>query len=1161
MPKSTQYLKDSIRMATSPGFRSRLLEKGEARKLVWRDKGPNEDGPNFDPLLSYDLLSYGYSILGCGLELEETEGRSPLVVAAFESAAKAIESALTETTGSTQRDQFHRTLSAAAFHLAGFSARSYSVVNAVNASHMESIETRCLTLLITRDLNKLNSYITSVRSDPNVSDTYLASQLEAKAKSEDPTNFDACILDIVDQALTDTFLGAISAGMLAFERGDQELFDSAMIRLETGMEGASKLEMVDQWWLHKMASRLMRGLWESSIHNALPVIAPEGCYPEEWRTLRQAFVASLFKRQRAEIDLWPSQLEAVSKAVDTRENIVLSLPTSAGKTRVAEVCILRTLAERKRVVFITPLRSLSAQTEATLRRTFAPLGKLVSSLYGAIGLASFDASILEAYDIVVATPEKLDFALRTNPHILDNVGLIVFDEGHMIGESEREVRYEVQIQRLLRRNDAELRRIVCISAVLPQENRAEDFINWITRDNPQGLVYSAWRPTDLRFGEVKFENSVGRLEITVGSEHPFVPKFITPIVPSRGRRRNAFPKDNDRGELTLATAWRLSRDAKNVLIYCPQKKSVHSLAKLVVKLYDQGVITSLIKEDSQPLEKLISVGKEWLGEGHPVLRCLELGVAVHHGSLPTPYRKELESSLNSSSIRMIIASPTLAQGLNLSSGALVVHSLWRARSPIDPTEFRNVAGRAGRAFVDSVGLVIHPVTDKNDARNWRKVVENSHQKDMASGLVKLVLDLLSSLYKSQRFDSWETFYEYACNGISWSLIDAPDGGDLTPEEIRNWSDQLARLDVAVLTLLDESQTSIESLSEALDLALSSSLWSRTIQRMEQPMQVLLKAALNDRAIHVWNNTTPAQRRSCYLAGVGYVTVQYLSSHYEQLHASLLSAQKAITESDEDAAISELTNFAQIIFEVTPFSPKSMPENWQTILEDWLRGNPVSRIVGQDSNATIEFVEDALVYRLPWGIDAVRLHTLASTAGDLESGELPTAFGDIISSVEAGTLNTSAAFLIHAGFNSRSGALAAVTSTDANFDNYPELTFWINNIASVAAMSDPAWPTAESRQLWLEFARNYDSRDYIPWKHRVISKQASWHGDYFPRGGEAYRVTFEDTIAKLETPDAIIVGTLGSIGFISEPRGLLKAETGDGSGSVVIDYLGPEHLDW
>ena len=247
MPINTQHLKDSIRMATSSGFRSHLLEKGEARKLIWRDGGTNEDGPNFDPLLSYDLLSYGYSILGCGLELEEIEGRSPLVVAAFESAAKAIESALSETTGITQRDQFHRTMSAAAFHLAGFSARSYSVINAANTSHMESIETRCLTLLITRDLNILNDYITSIRSDPNTSDAYLAFQLEAKVRSEEPTNFDVCILDIVDQALTDTFLGAISAGMLAFERGDQELFDSAIIRLETGMEGASKLKLVDQW--------------------------------------------------------------------------------------------------------------------------------------------------------------------------------------------------------------------------------------------------------------------------------------------------------------------------------------------------------------------------------------------------------------------------------------------------------------------------------------------------------------------------------------------------------------------------------------------------------------------------------------------------------------------------------------------------------------------------------------------------------------------------------------------------------------------------------------------------------------------------------------------------------------------------------------------------
>ena len=76
---------------------------------------------------------------------------------------------------------------------------------------------------------------------------------------------------------------------------------------------------------------------------------------------------------------------------------------------------------------------------AGLRRTFAPLGKTVSSLYGSIGASGADIDALRMTDIVVATPEKLDFALRNDPTLLDDVGLVVLDEGHMIGLGEREV--------------------------------------------------------------------------------------------------------------------------------------------------------------------------------------------------------------------------------------------------------------------------------------------------------------------------------------------------------------------------------------------------------------------------------------------------------------------------------------------------------------------------------------------------------------------------------------------------------------------------------------------------------------------------------------------------------------------------------------------------
>ena len=108
-------------------------------------------------------------------------------------------------------------------------------------------------------------------------------------------------------------------------------------------------------------------------------------------------------------------------------------------------------------MYVTPLRALSAQIEHGLARTFRPLGVSVTSVYGASGVAHSDLETLKSAKVVVATPEKLDFAVRQEPSVIDDVGLIVLDEGHMIGLSEREIRYEMLVQRLLRRPDADSR--------------------------------------------------------------------------------------------------------------------------------------------------------------------------------------------------------------------------------------------------------------------------------------------------------------------------------------------------------------------------------------------------------------------------------------------------------------------------------------------------------------------------------------------------------------------------------------------------------------------------------------------------------------------------------------------------------------------------------
>ena len=156
----------------------------------------------------------------------------------------------------------------------------------------------------------------------------------------------------------------------------------------------------------------------------------------------------------------------------------------------------------------------------------------VSSLYGSTGINGLDDDALRSSDIVVATPERLDFAIRSDPTVLDDVGVVVLDEGHMIGASEREVRYEAQIQRLLRRSDASTRRIVCLSAVFPG-TQLDDFVAWITDDATDGLHRETWRPTRQRFGLVEWRGGYARLGVTVGVDQPFIPRYFEAKHPDR----------------------------------------------------------------------------------------------------------------------------------------------------------------------------------------------------------------------------------------------------------------------------------------------------------------------------------------------------------------------------------------------------------------------------------------------------------------------------------------------------------------------------------------------------------------------------------------------------------------------------------------------------
>lgn len=1176
MPTNPDTISAAITEAAAAGFRGRLIAQGQARAMIWRDGVLPPDAPQFSPQLSFDLHSYAYGLLGLGLRMLEMGGDADQARVAFVQAATALESVMAKGDRGEADPDFHFVMAAASYHLAQLSARAYSLLEIViNEENFSPLE-RALAQLMRRDINGLRARVHNYRLDGEGSDARISGLFQERLALEPIQPADEAAPDRdghdflwegLDIALTDNFFGAISIFLLALDRGERALVEQAIARLRNSLSICAELNLLPQWWAHRVAIHLLSDLWSNTFHERVP-LAPTGGAAADWLRLRSILIASLACRSRAEIDLWPSQIEAAARAVDQSDNLVVSLPTSAGKTRVAELCILRCLAGGQRVMFVTPLRALSAQTEANLQRTFGPLGKTISALYGSIGVSGFDEDAIRERDIVVATPEKIDFALRNDPSLLDDVGLLIFDEGHMIGPGEREVRYEVQIQRLLRRPDADQRRIVCLSAILPDGDQLEDFSAWLRRDQAGGPVKNDWRPTRLRFGEVGWNSPNARLNLRVDDERPFVPRFFAGFVPQlfikpKRKRTKIFPCDQR--ELCLATAWRLVEDGQTVLIYCPQRRSVEPYAEVIVDLHERGALPSLLAVEPAALQTAIALGEEWLGPNSDILKCLRLGVALHHGALPTAYRKEVERLLRDGVLKVTISSPTLAQGLNLSATAVVMHSLYRNGEMIKVSEFKNVIGRAGRAYIDVEGLVLFPIfEDRRSKRHneWVQLIGDPGAREMESGLIQLLTALLLRMHKIVGGDLNHLTEYVVNNAAAWNFPEVPGEKPKDRDDARKqWETHLATLDTAILSLIGEEDVPDADIEATLDEILQSSLWQRRLLRTSHEARIAFKSTLLTRSRHIWANSTPAKRKGYFLAGVGLTAGRALDAVAPEANQLLVQANGALLIGDNDAAIAAITGIAERVFPFHPFSPEPLPRNWRDVLRFWLRGEPLAALVANGDADCLRFIEDGLVYRLPWAMEALRVRAAAN--GDVVGGLGAVAaledheLGLALSAVETGTMNRSASILMQAGFNSRLAAIKAVNDTGATFATGQELRSWLRSPEITAFGARVDWPTPETRSLWLDFVQEFSPRADRTWSQRTYLANVNWTTAPPPPGSPVSLSHWGGQPLVL-SPEGLSHGVL-PYALNAGRRGLLRASVAAQGRQLDLLYIGPDDL--
>lgn len=1065
---------------------------------------------------------------------------------AFLIAGEAIEAAVHRGDAGRADRGFNRLSAAVAFHLARYAARAYSMLpNAVDRENLAPTETTIVHLL-RRSLEEMRAEIVSWLLDEERQDAQVAQRLR-----DDP-EFDET--DAINAIIATSFMRGLALFYHAITTGEEASALAAKHRLLLTAQAAKDMHAVSHWWSCMLASQLIDELWRVSLHQKIPILTQEDEGGEKWNLLRRSYIQRLFAGKRSAIELWPSQLEAALRAVNPVDDLVVALPTSAGKTRIAELCILRALAADQRVVYVTPLRALSAQVERDLAEAFLPLGFSVSTLYGSAGIESGDAETLRNGKIVVSTPEKLDFALRNDRSIIDDVGLVVLDEGHMLGANEREVRYEALIQRLLRRPDAGARRVVCLSALFPTPDEMADLVAWIRQDDPGTPIHSTWRPTRQRFGVLRWLSDAGRLDIKVEEQSPFVPRFVEAKDPPSGSRRHrSFP--NNKNELTLSAAWRFVEQEKYVLIYCAERRSVEPLGRLILKCIDHRVLDPL-RPVNQRIRDAMATGAEWLGAAHPAVQCLQYGVALHHGGLPRPFLNEVERLLRSGDCPLTIASPTLAQGLNLSASVLLIPSIWRNQKVIPAAEFANVAGRAGRAFVDVEGLVLHVVWEVDSRKRdwvvlqWENLVAQAKAPGVVSGLLYLAERIFERIATASRVPVAEVVEYVTGHGEAWDFsASGPGKADVSAVD---WERDIASLDAAILALLD-AETEDVGLDTELDVVLTGSLFTRQLAKKEHNVQTLIRRFLEARAHRIWSQTSAPQRKGYHVAGVGLRAGQFLDANVAKLLELLLCAEAAVVDGDTRSAADAVVEFAQLVFQTSPFrTGKAMPKMWEKALRAWIEGHPTSEVVAILGEDGVDVLQDALTYRLPWAMEAVRVYAMA--VGQ-ERAELLKGLAAL--AVEAGSASRPVITLIRAGLSSREAAMAAVSKTGATFDDRSGMIEWLHSEKVAQLIDQSDWPTSESRHAWLQFVEGEKKGDGRKWTRQSQTVRVEWSG------GAPYigsHVVLEPEVGSegglVLTPDLMKLGDFKS--SLRRPaRYIVSARVGYKAKTVDVEYFGPD----
>jgi helicase len=442
-------------------------------------------------------------------------------------------------------------------------------------------------------------------------------------------------------------------------------------------------------------------------------------------------------------NLNPIQSESIKKGL-FENNLIVAAPTASGKTLCAVLAGLNCYYNKKmKMVYLCPLIALAQEHYSSFKEKFEKFGIKI-----ALSIGDYDSSDpwLREYDWIICSNEKADSLIRHGAEWINDIGLIVVDEIHMLTDNSRGPTLEILLTRL--KEIAPRAQIIGLSATI---SNAKEIAEWLNAD----FVFSEWRPVKLYEG-VSFDHTI---------------QF-------QGKR--SYELDEKLWH-ELAIVDNSLKNKKQVLFFVSSRRNAESLAEKLSEEMKKYLSQKDIENLSKISEDSLNVLEVPTKQCKRLAKCLKSGVAFHHAGLLGKQKKIIEDNFRKGDIKVIVATPTLAMGVNLPSHRVVIRDAKRFYSGygaryIPVLEYKQMAGRAGRPEYNDEGEAILVAKNEDEAFELFERFVNAETEQIQSKLaVEPILrmhilaliasDFIKDIQSLHEFFN-KTFYAYQYGDIT-----------------------------------------------------------------------------------------------------------------------------------------------------------------------------------------------------------------------------------------------------------------------------------------------------------------------------------------------------------------------------------------------------------